>query len=178
MADGGRQRDGRRRLDGDGLLAVSGFRVCRPPSAVRRQGDGIAVALDERGLECIGESRAVGGRNREPVGDDEQLLRLREIRFRRELVQVQRFAVGHHAHKTLRLQVFDDLRVCDLGGTFQRERDQHARSLGQRERRIRGGLGGVGPQIAAAHGAEGAADARPEEPQIVVDLRRGADRGS
>ena len=139
----------------------------------------VAVALAKRGGERIGETSARRLRDDEPVDDDEQLLREGDVDVPRvEIVEVHDVTVEADADEALRAQVLDDDFVRHFARQLERRGDVEARARGQREHGVGDRLHRVGLDLAAADGAERVADARPEEAQVVVDLRGGADGGA
>ena len=142
------------------------------------QGHCIAVALPEGRFECVRQARAIGLGDHKPVRDHQQFLHLREVRLWSEFVEVQPDAVGHDPNKGLSAQTVDDFLVGQLGRAAQREGDMGAGAGGLGEHVVGGRFGRVGAQFAGAHRAGGAAHARPEEPEVVVDLGGGTDGGA
>ena len=158
--------------------ARDGISVERRDDLLREEDDRVAIALAKRRAQRVGETAARLLSNDEPVDDDEQLLREGHVDVGDEqLVEMAHVAVEAHAHEALRAKVLDHDLVSDLGGELERRGDVEAGARGKREHRVGDRLDGVGLELAAAFGAERMADASPEEPQVVVDLGRGPNRG-
>ena len=105
---------GGREAENVGGLARSCDRRVR--AAVADHDHRVAVPLAERRLERVGEARSRPLAHHKPIGDDEQFLDLREIRFGGvEIVEVMYRTVSDHAHESLGAQVLDDPRVHQLG---------------------------------------------------------------
>ena len=95
-----------------------------------------------------------------------------------ELVEVLARRRRGDAHEALRAQVLDDDLVRDLVGELERRGDVEARAAREGEHRVGDRLHRVRLELASALRADGVADARPEQAQVVVDLGRRADGGA
>ena len=91
---------------------------------------------------------------------------------------MQHRAVGDDPHESFRAQMLDDPGVHELGRARERERHVHPSARGFRHDLNGSAIGGVGLELAAADGADGPPDARPEQAHIVVDLGRRAYGGA
>ena len=128
----------------------------------------------------VGEPAARLVADDEPIDDDEQLLREGDVDvLDRELVEMLDDAVDGDAHEALRAEVLDDDLVRDLVGELAAAR--------RRRSACRPGSASTvsvtdctvsGLELASALRADRVADARPEQAQVVVDLRRRADGGA
>ena len=152
----------------------------REPRGNRRgeQHHGLAVAIAERRAHRIREPRPALGRHGEAVDDHQELVRLRDVGARRQLLEMRERALDHHAQESLRAEILHDHLVCDEVAQPEREGDRESRALGKRKHLIGDGLHRVALHLAPAHRAKRVAHPRPEEPQEVVDLGGGAHGGA
>ena len=133
------------------------------------------------GVERIGQALRYAGCGYEPIDHDQQFVRDGQIDSEgvgllgSGFIQIDRALAHEYAHKPECFQVFDHAFVRQARAAGQRKSDQQARAFGQSEHCVSCRLHGIGPDAAAAHRALRAAGPRPEQPQIVVDLRGGTD---
>ncbi len=177
-----RRRRGARAIVG-ALVAFGESKPVRRPrcercrNALGEQDDAIAVALAEGGADRIGEATARFVADDKAVDDDKQFLGERDVdRGREQVVEVRDRPVDADADEALRSQVLDDDLVRDFGRPHERKGDVEPDPRPQRQHRVDDGLHGVGAHLAAAQRTERVSDAGPEQPQVVVDLRRRPDR--
>ncbi|MFN8665592.1 MAG: hypothetical protein U0164_00195 [Gemmatimonadaceae bacterium] len=131
------------------------------------------LALPKRRPHRLRNPPALFSGRREAIDDHHQLTDLREVDLlRREVVDVQRAPVGDDAQEALGAQVLDHHGVRDLARQAQREADQHPRPVRQREEAVGHRIDRVRRHLAPAERTERASHARPEQAQVVVDLRR------
>ena len=95
---------------------------------------------------------------------------------RDQVVEMQQLLANGDAHEAAGSQVFVDHRVRDLGRTDEGAGHRESSADWQHHRDVGDRLYGVGTQFAVAYAAMGAAHARPEQTQIIVDFGRGAHR--
>ncbi len=146
----------------------------------------LALAFGEGRADGVGEPRLRRLADLQAVHDDEQLVRRSEKRGRAgarrlphgRVAQVDLAAVGQDADEAQRPEVLDDKLVADLGREWQREGDLDSSGFGKLQHTIDGALDGIGVNLATAAWTEGAANARPQQPQVVVDLGGRPDRGA
>ena len=138
--------------------------------------DRAAVACAQRRLERFRQPLLQVGAQLEPVDDDlhRVLGVLRKLRHRVDLVHL---AVDANAHETLGAELHDELELLALAVDDDGREDHELRVLGKRQRRVdhlrdrhRGEL------LLRMVRAIRIADAREEQPEVVVDLGDGADR--
>ncbi|HJQ20121.1 MAG TPA: hypothetical protein VJ867_07220 [Gemmatimonadaceae bacterium] len=139
----------------------------------------VSVAFTERRRHGVRQAATLRILHAQPIDDDEQLRAARQIdRAAFEVLEVQRPPVGANANEALGTQILDDDLVRDGVRQPQREGDREADPVAEREHGVRDGLHRIRAQLTAAHFAVGAADASPEQPQVIVDLRSRADGGA
>ena len=138
--------------------------------------DGAAIAVPERGLERFGKALLEVLTDAKPVDDDLDgvLGVLRELRHRIDLVDL---AVDAHAHEPLGPQLEDELDLFALAVDHRRREDHQLRFFGKRQNgvdhlRDRHRLELLLGMIRAVR----LADARVEQPQIIVNLGDRTDR--
>ena len=148
--------------------------------AVHRGDHGAAVGEGERGLERFGEAK------RQIVADpeaiDHHFDRMPALRIERDrLVELAQHAVDPGPHEALRPQALDDLRVLALAVVDDRG-EQHealaALAALARHDRIDHLAHGLRVEHDPVVRAARLAGTREEEPQVVVDLGDGPDRGA
>src|SRR6185503_12176030 len=167
-----------RALEAFGEAQTRGAFVVSRGEWLREQDDAIAITLPKGGAYCIRQTAARLIADDEPVHHDEQLLRERDVDRRGgDLVEMPDDAVETHAHEALGAQILDHDLVRHLLRHLERESDVEARARRQGEHRVRYRLHRIGSHLATAQGAERTSDARPQEAQIVVDLRGSANGG-
>ncbi len=167
-------------------LEALGEMQARDALSVERRGDGfgeqhhrVTIPLAEGRRQRVGEAAARFVADDQPVDDDEQLFRERHVDgLGEQLVEVLDDTVDAHAHEALCPQVLDDHLVGHLVRALHRRGDVEAGPGREGEHGVGHGLHGVGLELAPADGADRVADARPEQPQVVVDLGGGADGGA
>ena len=138
----------------------------------------VAVPFTERGRHGVGDAAALRVVRGESIDDDEQFFRPGEIDGAAlEVLEVQRFPVGADAHEPLRAQVLHDDVMRHRVRQLERKRHGEACAGRQPHDRVGDGLHRIGMQLAAADPAVGATDPGPQQPQVVVYLRRRADGG-
>ncbi|MEX2153021.1 MAG: hypothetical protein WD825_06740, partial [Gemmatimonadaceae bacterium] len=141
--------------------------------------DAIPVALSERGRDGIGQPTAravIGG---EAVDDHAELLCAGQIDCAAfEIFEVEHATIGLHAHEPLGAKVLDDDFMRHGLGQAQRKGDRKPAATRKTKDRVGDRLHRVGAQLAAANPAVRASNARPQQAQIVVNLRGGAHGGS
>jgi hypothetical protein len=86
-----------------------------------------------------------------------------------------RRAVHPHPREALRAQLFEQLRVLPLASGDERRKHHQARLRGQGEQLVHHLRHGLRLERDPVLGAVGRADARVEQPQVIVDLGDGAD---
>jgi hypothetical protein len=146
-------------------------------AAVRLERDGAAVGVAQRRLERLGEALLRVGAGLQPVDHDlDRVLRvLSELRQGLDVVDLP---VDAQAHEPLRAQLVEEIGLLALAAGDDRREDHQLRVLGQREHvvdHLRHRLRLEREQVVRAIGR---ADAREEEPQVVVDLGDRADGGA
>ena len=94
------------------------------------------------------------------------------------LVQVIKAAVGPDAGKAAPAGVFKDLLIFALPPPDHRRENGDAGALGQGHQLVDDLIHRLLADLPAALGAVGNADPRPEQAEIVVDLRNGAHSGA
>jgi hypothetical protein len=88
---------------------------------------------------------------------------------------VQDATVDADTDEALRTKVLHHDRVRDFRREDQRKGDDEAGPFGECEHGVDHRLHGVGLELATTHWAIRSANARPEQAEVVVDLRRCAD---
>ena len=161
-------------------------RVTASPSNGRAIGSvkrmhAVAVALAERGADGVGEAAARLVADDEPIDDDEQLLRERDVDRSRSASSSRCLTTPSTLTRTNPCaRRFSTTTSCVTSSeSCSGNGDVEARAGGQREHRVGDRLHRVG--LAARGRTCGqirAADARPEQPQVVVDLGGRADGGA
>src|SRR5690606_38779044 len=129
------------------------------------------------GLHGVGEARAVGLADHEPVHDHRDLVVLVPVQLRR-LLEVVHLAVDPHAHEPLAADVLEQVAELALAAPDERRGDLDALALRPRHDPIhdlRCRLRTHGP---AARRAVRCAAPRPQQAEIVVDLGDGPDGGA
>ena len=145
-------------------------------AGVHLDGDRAAVAMAQRRLERLGEPLLEFLAHLQPVDDDldRVLRRLGELRHRVDLAYG---AVDAHAHEALRAKLGEEVDLLALAVDDRRRQDHQPRILRHGERRVDHLRNGHRRQLLLRMiDAIRIADAREQEPQVIVDLGDGADR--
>ena len=178
-AVGGVEREGPRRQLGQRravLRAGEALGVGERPTVLAQDLDAHqAVGQAGRGLQAVGEPAPEVVAHHQAV--DHHLDGVSELLVqRRDLVEQVGLAVHRHAREALGPHLLEHVAVLALAVPHQGGQNQEPRALGQRQHLVGDllhALPGDGP---AAHRAVGLADARVEQPQVVVDLGDGRHR--
>ena len=157
-----------------GLVALLvGLGAC-DRAAVRHLGDREAVGELERLLERIREPRADVGAHHDAV--DHHVDVVGELLVeRRHLGDLVELAVDLDALVALLEELGELLAVLALAAAHHRRQQIEPRALGQRQDAVDHLADGLALDRQAGRGRVGHADARPEQPHVVVDLGDGAD---
>ena len=131
----------------------------------------------QRGLDRLRDTPAHGCLGGQAVDDDVDVV-LRVLRERDLLGEVADLSVDARAHETLAAVVLELLAVLALPISHHRREDLDAGALCQREDPIGHLLHGLARDGTVAPVAVGLSDPGVEEPQVVVDLGGGSDRGA
>src|SRR5262249_49934340 len=137
----------------------------------------LAAALAQRRLDGLHDARAVRRLAHDAVAGDPDRLAVAEV-GRRRAGDVADVAVDPHAGEAAPREICPELRGWQAGRDRQPEGDHRARARMGLEHGVHDGLGRVRHGRRAAGGAVHAPDLRVEQPQVVVDLGRGADGGA
>ena len=144
-----------------------------PPAGVEQLDRDMAAALAQRTLHRLHEALALAGV--EPVEHDGDGA-VPGVRRRRG--EIAGTAVDEHAREAAPREARPQLGWRQPGRHRQRKRDERAGAGVLAQQRVGDGLRRVRGGRAATLRAVNAADLRVEQPQVVVDLGRGADRGA
>ena len=127
-----------------------------------------------RGLDRLREPLAEVGLHHEPVDDD--LDRVLVLLVEDDLLLEQPLLAVHlHAREAVGAQLLEHVLVLALAVAHDRRVDRELRPLGQLEHLVDDRLLRLARDRAPADRAVRPADARVEQPQVVVDLRHRAD---
>ncbi len=164
-----------------GLAALAGARAgqgLRPGNLGRAVDE---LDLDQpvgeagRRLDRLGEALADALLHHEPVDDHRDVVLVALVEGD-VLVEAAQLAVDHGAGVALLPHLLEHLPVLALALTDDRGADHELRALGQRRHPVGDLLDRLPGDRLPAVEAVRLADARPEQPQVVVDLGDGADR--
>ena len=148
------------------------------------QHDGLTLSFDEARAQRIGQAIAVVLRNCQTIHDHERLGHLREIEadvlhgLSAILTQIDQDPVREDPDEPHRPKVLDHEPVFHPARKLQREGHLDPCALGQGEHVGGGTRHGVGPHFVPALRAVRTTHARPEQPEVVVHLGSGSDRGA
>ena len=146
-------------------------------SAVGFDDEGAPIGVPQRGLEGFGEALLGVGAHAKPI--DHHVHRvLHVLRQARRGVELVHFSVDAHAREALRAQLVEQLGLLAFTPRDHRREDHELRVLGQREHLVHHLRHGLRLQRQVVLRAVRRADARVQQPQIVVDLGHGADGGA
>ncbi len=154
-----------------------GVRRGRDLSAVARHGHDLddPVGERDRGLHRVGQALAQVAPHHQPVDHDRDVVL--ELLVEHDLLfQQPQLAVDLHAGEALGAQLVELLAVLALAAAHDRCHDHEPLAVVHRHDLVDDLLGRLGGDLAPAVEAERLADARPQQPQVVVDLRDRADR--
>jgi hypothetical protein len=158
-----------------GVAGAAGELLGESEPAGRVEHDRDPFALDEGQRD--GFPDPVDGRGGLPLQHHQQIPGLGEVESGRQLLEVERGAVGHQPAEPQGAKVVHQREVGDPGRRGHREGDLD-RDIAQ----CRSGLGrarrGIANHRLTALPAEGNAGPRPQQPQKVVDFGGGADGGT
>ena len=162
-----------------GVALAEGHLLARAALLVERLDEGDAAADAERQLHGIGETLARAGPHDDAVHDDLDgvLLVAGELDVG-GFGDVRDGAVDADAGEALPADVLEYLAVLALAAAHDGAEDEDAGGIRQLQHLIDDLLRGLLDDGAAALGAVGLADARPEEPHVVVDFGDRGDGGS
>ena len=146
-----------------------------PPAGVEQLDRDLAAALAQRTLHRLHEALALAGVEHQPVEHDGDGA-VPGVRRRRG--EIAGTAVDEHAREAAPREARPQLGWRQPGRHRQRKRDERAGAGVLAQQRVGDGLRRVRGGRAATLRAVNAADLRVEQPQVVVDLGRGADRGA
>src|SRR2546421_86566 len=146
-------------------------------SAVGLDDECAPIGVPQRGLEGFGEALLGVGAHAKPI--DHHVHRvLHVLRQARRGVELVHSAVDAHAREALRAQLIEQLGLLAFTPRDHRREDHELRVLGQREHLVHHLRHGLRLQRQVVLRAVRRADARVQQPQIVVDLGHGADGGA
>ncbi len=134
-----------------------------------------AVRQADRGLDRVGEPLAQVGAHHEPVDDDRDVVLELLVELDR-LVQLAQLAVDLRPREAVRAELLEELAVLALATADDRGEHHEPRALVELHHLIDDLLGRLPGDRRPAVRAVRVADARPEQAQVVVDLRDRADR--
>ena len=180
-----------RRVEGEGprlklferQVVVGAVQVLRvdplPPGIVLGQvhelhDDGAARQL-QRGLHRVGQPLTRRGFDAEPVHHDSDVVSLVPFELRR-LVQPHEHTVDPRPGEPFGLQALEQFRVLAFPPPHHGRQHLETGALRQFQHPVHDLLRGLRGDLAAAAGTVRLSDPRPQQPQVVVHLRDGADR--
>ncbi len=145
-----------------------------PPRSIGH-GERDPLALVEGGGDRVGEAAAVGVNGGESIHHHQHLAGIAYLSLGFRVVQAQDGAVDLRAHEPRRPQLGRHGHFRPVGAGRQGKRHEQRVLRRGGEQRVHYVLHRVRFHDRAAGPAVGGADPRPQQAQVVVDLRRGAD---
>jgi len=159
------------------VLAGIVLREGRLAAVVHALDDDEAAGVADGRLDRVGQAAREVGLHHEAVDDDFDIVLLVLVELD-GLAQVVDAAVGAHAGEAAVPGVVEHLFVLALFAADHRREHLKLRALGQGHHAVDDLVDRLAADLLSALRAVRHARARPEEAQVVVDLRDGADRGA
>ena len=170
-----RERARRELFDGDAAVLAGIVLREREFAPLRREIDRHKAARERgRGFDRIRQTAADIRLHYKTVHDDLNAVLFILVKFN-GFGKIVKIAVHAHADITALARVLKDLGVLALLAADDRGEDLELRPLRQRRHLVNDLVNGLLADLLAALRAVRRADARPEQAEIVIDLRHGAD---